>query len=130
MRYLKVICFGLVLFVFTATSSAVEHKLVSLVALLADPSKYDGRDIIVFGYLCNDGVGRFGLFLTKIDCKEVNYSNAIKLNVQNLEKELPKRPSLLGVTGKFKDWSGLVHTDEPFQWGFIDVINMHGRDLP
>ena len=121
---------SIIMLLVSCSGLAAEYRLLSLVALLSEPSKHDGKDVIVSGYLCSDGAGRYGLFLTKIDCKEMNYGNAIKLETANLDKKLPKKPSLLSVAGKFHDWSGFVHTDEPFQWGFIEVVNLHGRNLP
>jgi hypothetical protein len=101
----------------------------SLIALLGNPSAFDNKPVIVTGYVCSDGGAGYGLFLTRSDCADVNYSNGIRLNVSRLSKAVPSSASLLTVEGRFKDWSQYVHTDEPFDWGEIEVRNISGRSM-
>ena len=102
-------------------------RAVSLVSLLATPSQFDGADVIVTGYLCRAGTDQLGLFLTRADCDEANYSNAI--GVTEPSKQLPELPALLTVEGRFEDRTDRVFVDEEFIWGEIHATNVSGQTL-
>ena len=111
----------------SAGQAAEMPRDVSLVSLLAAPSQYDGVDVIVTGYLCRAGTSQLGLFLTRADCDDANYSNAI--GVSEPRKRLPKLPALLVVEGRFENRSDKVFVDEVFVWGQIHTTNISGRSL-
>ena len=102
---------------------------VSMVALLANPEKLDGKPVIVAGYVCKDPPRSIGLFLTRSDCIDINYSNAIRLDLSRVKYKIGDGPVLLTVEGRFESWAHLIHTDEPFFIGQIKVTAMSGRTL-
>jgi hypothetical protein len=109
---------------------AVEQRQhISLVAALANPSALDGKHVIITGYVCASGTKRFGLYLTRGDCKDANYANAIALDLSALRKSVPQRPTLLTVEGRFTDRTKRVYVDDPFTWGEVHVTNISGRTV-
>lgn len=102
----------------------------SLVALLASPTSFDGATVIIAGYVCRSGDHGYGLFLTRSDCDDLNYSNGVRLMVDLVQKKIPEGAALLTVEGRFKDLSQTIQTDEPFLWGVIEAYNLSGPSLP
>lgn len=114
----------------SVVSSASEPpSQVNLVSVLANPRAYDGKLIVVSGYLCRAQSEQFGLFLVRSDCGDANYSNAIEIDVSDIPKKLPSKPVLLTVEGRFSDRSLRVFVDENFVWGVIEASNISGRTI-
>ena len=116
------------LFLAICSVQAKEVREVSLVALLATPTRYNGHNVVVTGYLCRADTKQLGLFLTRADCEEANFANAI--GVTEPKKRLPNLPSLLSVEGRFEDRTDRVFVDEVYIWGVIHATNVSGRSLP
>ena len=113
----------------SAVQAETPPREVSLVSLLSVPSTYDGARVIVTGYLCKSGTTHPGLFLTRGDCTDANYANAIGLDLRDVKKQLPHLPALLTIEGMFKDRSSHVWVDDPFVWGEIHATNVSGGSL-
>lgn len=101
----------------------------SLVAILANPSGHDGKLLVVSGYVCRAQSDQYGLFLTRSDCEDANYANAIEIDLSGLRKKLPTAPTLLTVEGRFQDRSRRAFVDESFVWGMIRASNVSGRSI-
>lgn len=119
------------LFLFLACSQgfAQEVSSTNLVALLANPTFFNDKAIVVSGYVCRAETAQHGLFLTRTDCEDANYANAVALNLDAVRKIVPKGPSILTVEGRFEDRSNLIFTDESFRVGLIKASNISGRSL-
>ena len=103
-------------------------KFTSMTALLASPRSFDGSKVILTGYVCGKDRSR-GIFLTRSDCVDENYSNGIKLDISKTSKKIPDKATLLTVEGVFKSWGDYFVVDEQFLWGEISVSNVSGRTL-
>jgi hypothetical protein len=69
---------------------------VGMVALLADPQKYDGKFIRTFGFMCLEYEGD-ALYLHEEDYRYQNYKNALALRVAEAQRKQFKSLSLKHV---------------------------------
>jgi hypothetical protein len=92
---------------------------ISLVAALADPGRYDGGLVEVVGYACGPRGAPLGLFLTRSDCEDGNFGNAIALTF-DASSWSPAGPiNLVSVRGVFVDRTHLIWVDEAYTLGEI-----------
>lgn len=107
-----------------------EVRSISLVALLAAPSAFDGKVIAVQGYVCGNRQDGYGIFLSESDCRHWNGGNGLRLALASSGKNLPRGVNVLTVEGRFIDTSQLIMTGELLHFGRIEVSNFWGRSAP
>jgi hypothetical protein len=130
MRYIHLLILTLLFMGPSALRAGEMPRQVSLVRLLANPEDYDGKAVIVAGYLCTTGPMEYGLFLDRLSCEDRHFGNAVGLDVARVSKRLPKRATLLTVEGTFRSLADYIQTDAAYTWGSIDASNVSGRTLP
>lgn len=86
----------------------------SLVGLIADGAKYDGKRIVVTGYICDVPASVGGLFLTLEDCQLSNVQNAVAVDLPVTDKA-----ERVILTGVFENRADKFLTDDPYVWGAI-----------
>jgi len=69
---------------------AFQREPVSLVSLIAEPERYDGKDVSVTGYVLL-GFEKSHLFLSPYDAQEFNVDNAIGLDFRKTDKTLERQ---------------------------------------
>lgn len=82
------------------------EPVVSLVSLIAEPEKYDGKVVVVTGYV-SLGFERSFLFLSPYDSQEFILANALFLDLGNAALE-PRRELNESDKGKRKHWEALL----------------------
>lgn len=108
----------------TADCQAVAEVRASIVGLIANGAKYDGKKIVVTGYVCNEAASAGGLFLTLEDCRLSNVENAVAIDLPASVKA-----ERVVLTGVFTNRAELFLTDDPYVWGAISGAWVeHRRD--
>lgn len=105
--------------------SNLEYKRINLPMLLSRPSEFNGQRVIITGWFCDLGLDGEGIFLTKDDCVNENYENAIQLNLSKDDKSEiishSESASLITLHGQFESWQGRVALDTVFIWGILSI---------
>lgn len=100
----------------------VAAERVNLIALLAGGAEFEGKEIYVSGYVCEEPGSRNGLFLTMADCRDSNTDNAIL--VVPLGEVLAKREGRLTVQGVYsRDDTIATGNNQP--WGKITATTFN-----
>src|SRR5713101_3287996 len=82
------------------------EPVVSLVSLIAEPEKYDGKVVVVTGYV-SLGFERSFLFLSPYDSQEFILANALFLDLGNAALK-PRRELNASDKAKRKRWEALL----------------------
>lgn len=101
----------------------VKAQRTHLIQVFANPEKFDGKLVRIRGWLCVPDDLRYGLYLTRQDCLEDHYSNAIQVEFDENEGPVIDKsaPKLVSITGTFASSVGKITIDTPFVWGRLHV---------
>lgn len=124
---MKIFCcvFGIVIAIFASSSPAQTVAggpvLTNMSKLLSLGSSFDGKRIIVTGYMCGNTDSVSGLFLTMDDCESGNSDNAVRINSKRASRHCQ---GITQLVGSFSYKENTFKIDEQYQWGEINVETM------
>jgi len=97
---------------------------VGMVALLADPQKYEGKVVQTIGFLCVEYEGD-ALYLHKEDYEYIDDKNAFSLRLSDAQRKQFKAMSL-----KYVIIEGTVYANGPERWDYAGAIgNIRRLDI-
>ena len=106
-----------------ASPLAYAAQLVSLVQLLANGQAFEGKSVVVSGYVCKESASDQAIFLTSEDCRNRNFPNAIHYS-GNFAK-LIGFEGLVVVEGRYADWSQVLKVDVGVSSGDLQMVGVH-----